>query len=179
MCRNFWGNEERHVSTTWLLVFNYFWNFGRIQNTKTAPQNYSYDCSQPVNFLCRGVKPLLWVHNYAVHAGHSVCVLVSRAVHAPVNGTTAIPWRSSRRRLSLLEKLRGCQDAWCPGAPWDREGAHAAIRGAPAGVREELSVQWRQVRKQEFVESIISILEWIPFLRNNDQNTYLLFLTCI
>ncbi|XP_023206479.1 ras and Rab interactor 2-like [Xiphophorus maculatus] len=67
------------------------------------------------------------------------------AVHAPVNGTTAIPWRSSRRRLSLLEKLRGCQDAWCPGAPWDREGAHAAIRGAPAGsfliVRDSVTSQ--------------------------------------
>ncbi|KAM4742415.1 ras and Rab interactor 2 [Anableps anableps] len=67
------------------------------------------------------------------------------AVHAPVNGTTAIPWRSSRKRLSLLEKLRGCQDAWCPGAPWDREGAHAAIRGAPAGsflvVRDSVTSQ--------------------------------------
>ncbi|XP_036976407.1 ras and Rab interactor 2 isoform X1 [Acanthopagrus latus] len=58
---------------------------------------------------------------------------VSRAVHSSVNGTTAIPWRSSRRRLSLLEQLRGCQEAWCPGAPWDREEAHAAIRGTPAG----------------------------------------------
>ncbi|XP_070762217.1 ras and Rab interactor 2 [Enoplosus armatus] len=57
----------------------------------------------------------------------------SRAVHSPVNGTTAIPWRSSRRRLSLLQQLRGCQEAWCPGAPWDREGAHAAICGTPAG----------------------------------------------
>ncbi|XP_044057229.1 ras and Rab interactor 2 isoform X2 [Siniperca chuatsi] len=55
------------------------------------------------------------------------------AVHGPVNGTTAIPWRSSRRRLSLLQQLRGCQEAWCPGAPWDREGAHAAICGTPAG----------------------------------------------
>lgn len=67
------------------------------------------------------------------------------AVHSPVNGTTAIPWRSSRRRLSLLEKLRACQDAWCPGAPWDREGAHAAIRGAPAGsflvVRDSVTSQ--------------------------------------
>ncbi|XP_041796556.1 ras and Rab interactor 2 isoform X2 [Chelmon rostratus] len=55
------------------------------------------------------------------------------AVHSSVNGTTAIPWRSSRRRLSLLEQLRGCEEAWCPGAPWDREGAHAAICGTPAG----------------------------------------------
>ncbi|XP_073345007.1 ras and Rab interactor 2 isoform X2 [Pagrus major] len=55
------------------------------------------------------------------------------AVHSSVNGTTAIPWRSSRRRLSLLEQLRGCQEAWCPGAPWDREEAHAAICGTPAG----------------------------------------------
>ncbi|XP_040903135.1 ras and Rab interactor 2 [Toxotes jaculatrix] len=55
------------------------------------------------------------------------------AVCTPVNGTTAIPWRSSRRKLSLLEQLRSCQEAWCPGGPWDREGAHAAICGTPAG----------------------------------------------
>ncbi|XP_074535906.1 ras and Rab interactor 2 [Halichoeres trimaculatus] len=55
------------------------------------------------------------------------------AVHSSVNGTTAIPWRSSRRRLSLLEQLRGCQDAWCPGTPWDREEAHEALCGTPAG----------------------------------------------
>ncbi|XP_069552035.1 ras and Rab interactor 2 isoform X2 [Brachyistius frenatus] len=46
---------------------------------------------------------------------------------------TAIPWRSSRRKLSLLEKLRCCQEAWCPAAPWGREGAHAALCGTPAG----------------------------------------------
>ncbi|KAM9359211.1 ras and Rab interactor 2 [Symphorus nematophorus] len=57
----------------------------------------------------------------------------SRAVHSSVNGTTAIPWRSSRRRLSLLEQLRGCQEAWCPRAPWDKEVVHAAISGTPAG----------------------------------------------
>ncbi|XP_023122160.2 ras and Rab interactor 2 isoform X2 [Amphiprion ocellaris] len=55
------------------------------------------------------------------------------AVHSQVNGTTAIPWRSSRRRLSLLEQLKGCQEAWCPGAAWDREEAHAALCGTPAG----------------------------------------------
>lgn len=55
------------------------------------------------------------------------------AVHSSVNGTTAIPWRSSRRRLSLLEQLRSCQEAWCPGAPWDREEAHTTICGTPAG----------------------------------------------
>ncbi|XP_026154340.1 ras and Rab interactor 2 isoform X2 [Mastacembelus armatus] len=55
------------------------------------------------------------------------------AVHSPINGTTAIPWRSSRKRLSLLEQLKGCEEAWCPGAPWNREEAHAAICGTPAG----------------------------------------------
>ncbi|CAN9511114.1 unnamed protein product [Ophioblennius macclurei] len=56
------------------------------------------------------------------------------SVHSPVNGTTAIPWRSSsRKKLTLLEKLRGCQEAWCPGASWDRDQAHAAIRGTPTG----------------------------------------------
>ncbi|XP_067363440.1 ras and Rab interactor 2 isoform X1 [Channa argus] len=67
------------------------------------------------------------------------------AVHSAINGTTAIPWRSSRRKLSLLEQLRGCQEAWCPGAPWDREGAHAAICGTPAGsflvVRDSVTSQ--------------------------------------
>lgn len=62
-----------------------------------------------------------------------VCVL-PRAVYSSVNGTTAIPWRSSRKRLSLLEQLRGCQDAWCPGLPWDGEKAHTAVCGTPAGV---------------------------------------------
>ncbi|KAM3616850.1 uncharacterized protein V6R79_024652 [Siganus canaliculatus] len=33
----------------------------------------------------------------------------------------------------MLEQLRGCQEAWCPPPSWDREGAHAAISGAPAG----------------------------------------------
>ncbi|KAM7399699.1 hypothetical protein PAMP_018947 [Pampus punctatissimus] len=32
-----------------------------------------------------------------------------------------------------MEQLRGCQEAWCPGPPWDREAAHAAICGTPAG----------------------------------------------
>ncbi|XP_059187777.1 ras and Rab interactor 2 [Centropristis striata] len=73
-----------------------------------------------------------WVQT-VVHAHKRVCMFASRAAHSPVNGTTAIPWRSSRRRLSLLEQLRGCQEAWCPGAPWDREGAHAALCGTPAG----------------------------------------------
>ncbi|KAK2846899.1 hypothetical protein Q5P01_009898 [Channa striata] len=67
------------------------------------------------------------------------------AVHSAINGTTAIPWRSTRRRLSLLEQLRGCQEAWCPGAPWDREGAHAAVCGTPAGsflvVRDSVTSQ--------------------------------------
>ncbi|XP_037336543.2 ras and Rab interactor 2 [Pungitius pungitius] len=57
----------------------------------------------------------------------------SRTVLGAVNGTTAVPWRSSRRRLSLLQQLRGCRGAWGPGPPWDRERAHAAICGTPAG----------------------------------------------
>lgn len=77
--------------------------------------------------LCARIQTVVCAHK-RVHMS------VSRAVHSSVNGTTAIPWRSSRRRLTLLEQLRGCQEAWCPGAPWDREEAHAAIRGTPAGV---------------------------------------------
>ncbi|XP_055022844.1 ras and Rab interactor 2 isoform X3 [Boleophthalmus pectinirostris] len=56
-----------------------------------------------------------------------------RAVHSPVNGTTAIPWRSSRKRLTLLERLRGCEEAWCPKEPWSKEEAQAALSGAPTG----------------------------------------------
>ncbi|KAM3875288.1 ras and Rab interactor 2 [Diretmus argenteus] len=59
-----------------------------------------------------------------------------RATCSQVNGMTAIPWRGSKRRqphVSVLEQLRGCQKAWCPGAPWDREGAHALLKGTPAG----------------------------------------------
>ncbi|XP_036070923.1 ras and Rab interactor 2 isoform X1 [Oryzias melastigma] len=55
------------------------------------------------------------------------------AVHSPVNGTTAIPWRGSRKKLSLLEQLRRCQEAWSPEEVWDRERAHAAIFGTPTG----------------------------------------------
>ncbi|XP_028320267.1 ras and Rab interactor 3 isoform X1 [Gouania willdenowi] len=56
------------------------------------------------------------------------------AVHSPVNGTKSIPWRGrSRRRLSLVEQIRSCQEAWCPGAPWDRDRAHAAVHGTAAG----------------------------------------------
>ncbi|XP_061574992.1 ras and Rab interactor 3 isoform X2 [Cololabis saira] len=67
------------------------------------------------------------------------------AVHSSINGTTAIPWRSSRRRLTLLEQLSRCQDAWSPGAPWDRGMAHAAVSGSPAGsflvVRDSVTSQ--------------------------------------
>ncbi|XP_053729487.1 ras and Rab interactor 2-like isoform X2 [Synchiropus splendidus] len=56
-----------------------------------------------------------------------------RAVHGAVNGTTAIPWRRSRKRQSLLEQLSGCRQAWCPGAPWDREAVHSALRGTLTG----------------------------------------------
>ncbi|CAB1348746.1 unnamed protein product [Coregonus sp. 'balchen'] len=38
-----------------------------------------------------------------------------------------------RRPLTLLDRLRLCQDAWAPGNPWDRDGAHAALWGRPAG----------------------------------------------
>lgn len=55
------------------------------------------------------------------------------AVHSPVNGTTAIPWRASKKKPSLLERLRGCEEAWCPKEPWGKEEAHAAIRGTPPG----------------------------------------------
>ncbi|XP_030600901.1 ras and Rab interactor 3 [Archocentrus centrarchus] len=60
-------------------------------------------------------------------------MLVSRAVHSSVNGTTAIPWRSSRKKMSFLDQLKGCQEAWCPGGAWDRKEAHAALCGTPAG----------------------------------------------
>ncbi|KAK1900189.1 Rab interactor 3 [Dissostichus eleginoides] len=60
-------------------------------------------------------------------------MFASRAAHGRVNGTTAIPWRSSRRKPNLLEQLKGSECAWCPAAPWEREGARAALCGTPAG----------------------------------------------
>ncbi|XP_061538479.1 ras and Rab interactor 3 isoform X1 [Phycodurus eques] len=53
--------------------------------------------------------------------------------HSPLNGTTSIPWRRSRRKLSLLENLRSCQKAWCPAVPWERAQAHSNLSGTPAG----------------------------------------------
>ncbi|XP_037534436.1 ras and Rab interactor-like protein [Nematolebias whitei] len=60
-------------------------------------------------------------------------MMASRAVHSPVNGTTAIPWRGSRSRRTLLEQLKGCQEAWCPRTPLDREEAQAVLSGTPTG----------------------------------------------
>ncbi|KAF7651044.1 hypothetical protein LDENG_00116540 [Lucifuga dentata] len=78
-----------------------------------------------------------WVNHMQIKRGDSHRQSdVKMAVHSPLNGTTAIPWRSSRKRLSplsVLEQLRGCQEAWCPPPPWDRDLAHAAICGRPAG----------------------------------------------
>ncbi|XP_019716749.1 ras and Rab interactor 3 [Hippocampus comes] len=53
--------------------------------------------------------------------------------HSPFNGSTSIPWRRSRRKMTMLELLRGCQKAWCPAAPWDRAQARSALSGTPAG----------------------------------------------
>ncbi|KAI4814949.1 hypothetical protein KUCAC02_005124 [Chaenocephalus aceratus] len=61
-------------------------------------------------------------------------MFASRAARGRVNGTTAIPWRSSRRKPSLLEQLKGSECAWCPAAPWERDGARAALCGTPAGI---------------------------------------------
>ncbi|KAJ4935281.1 hypothetical protein JOQ06_016817 [Pogonophryne albipinna] len=60
-------------------------------------------------------------------------MFASRAARGRVNGTTAIPWRSSQRKPTLLEQLKGSECAWCPAAPWEREGARAALCGTPAG----------------------------------------------
>ncbi|XP_033953793.1 ras and Rab interactor 2 isoform X2 [Pseudochaenichthys georgianus] len=60
-------------------------------------------------------------------------MFASRAARGRVNGTTAIPWRSSRRKPTLLEQLQGSECAWCPAAPWGRDGARAALCGTPAG----------------------------------------------
>ncbi|KAM6959244.1 ras and Rab interactor 2 [Aplochiton taeniatus] len=58
-----------------------------------------------------------------------------------MNSLTATPWRrtsssSGLRRGSLLgavQRLTQCSEAWCPGPPWDRDGAHAALWGRPQG----------------------------------------------
>ncbi|KAM9812425.1 ras and Rab interactor 2 isoform 2-T2 [Syngnathus typhle] len=53
--------------------------------------------------------------------------------HSPLNRPTSIRRRRRRRRMSRLELLSGCQKAWFPAAPWDRERAHSALSGTPAG----------------------------------------------
>ncbi|XP_049334921.1 ras and Rab interactor 2 isoform X2 [Astyanax mexicanus] len=40
---------------------------------------------------------------------------------------------TQRHPMSLVQGLRLCQEAWNPGSPWDRHGAHAALWGRPAG----------------------------------------------
>ncbi|XP_077397502.1 ras and Rab interactor 2 isoform X2 [Festucalex cinctus] len=55
------------------------------------------------------------------------------AAGGPLNGSTSIPWRRSRRKMSLLELLRSWQNAWCPAPPWDRAQARSALSGTPPG----------------------------------------------
>ncbi|XP_076837194.1 ras and Rab interactor 2 isoform X2 [Brachyhypopomus gauderio] len=45
------------------------------------------------------------------------------------NGVSA----SHRSPVDLLQGLQLCQEAWAPGGPWDRHGAHAALWGRPLG----------------------------------------------
>ncbi|TSP46816.1 NAD-dependent protein deacetylase sirtuin-2 [Bagarius yarrelli] len=40
---------------------------------------------------------------------------------------------TQRNPVALLQRLHLCQEAWNPGSPWDREGAHAALWGRPPG----------------------------------------------
>ncbi|XP_053343265.1 ras and Rab interactor 3 [Clarias gariepinus] len=40
---------------------------------------------------------------------------------------------TQRSPVALLQGLRLCQEAWNPGSPWDRQGAHAALWGRPPG----------------------------------------------
>ncbi|KAL0972793.1 hypothetical protein UPYG_G00194830 [Umbra pygmaea] len=46
------------------------------------------------------------------------------------NGAAAVHPSSP---LTLLGRLKLCQDAWAPGSPWDRDGVHAALWGRPVG----------------------------------------------
>lgn len=64
-----------------------------------------------------------------------VCVSRSATVRTVNGGAGAL-----RRPFSLLDRLRLCQDAWAPGVPWDREEAHAALWGRPAGVSFSLFI---------------------------------------
>ncbi|XP_071213110.1 ras and Rab interactor 2 isoform X1 [Salvelinus alpinus] len=56
-----------------------------------------------------------------------------RGVSGTVRTENEVTDGVSRRTLTLLDRLRLCQDAWAPGGPWDRDGAHAALWGRPAG----------------------------------------------
>ncbi|KAG7319585.1 hypothetical protein KOW79_016728 [Hemibagrus wyckioides] len=40
---------------------------------------------------------------------------------------------TQRNPVALLQRLRLCQEAWNPGSPWDRDGAHAALWGRLPG----------------------------------------------
>ncbi|KAI5626364.1 ras and Rab interactor 2 [Silurus asotus] len=40
---------------------------------------------------------------------------------------------TQRNPVALLQGLRLCQEAWNPGSPWDRQGAHAALWGRQPG----------------------------------------------
>lgn len=110
------------------------WIFESLANKHSKWNLILFCYSGPWRHQVLSVYVVSIVHMQAVVAHSHVHMFVFRAVHSSINGTTAIPWRNSRRRLPLLEQLRGCQEAWCPGAPWDREEAHAAVCGTPAGV---------------------------------------------
>ncbi|CAL8349925.1 unnamed protein product [Lota lota] len=62
------------------------------------------------------------------------------SVRTPVNGNgmKTTLWRTTNTTrghplLTVLGQLRSCQAAWCPGATWDRDAAHAALLGKPTG----------------------------------------------
>ncbi|KAK6296868.1 hypothetical protein J4Q44_G00330100 [Coregonus suidteri] len=61
---------------------------------------------------------------------YDVCI---RGVSGTVRTGNEVTDGVSRRPLTLLDRLQLCQDAWAPGGPWDRDGAHAALWGRPAG----------------------------------------------
>ncbi|XP_072524825.1 ras and Rab interactor 2 isoform X2 [Salminus brasiliensis] len=52
---------------------------------------------------------------------------------SPANRITNGDSVTQKHPMSRLQGLRLCQEAWDPGSPWDKHGAHAALWGRPAG----------------------------------------------
>lgn len=74
---------------------------------------------------------------FYIHRFLYSCILVSCRTSLSdklTNGDSV----TQKSPVALLQGLRLCREAWNPGSPWDREGAHAALWGRPPGVMSQL-----------------------------------------